>query len=280
MKFLSYFPYLYFVHTRLKKRYQQISWIFIYVVPVSFIYFYYVPLNIFNIILFLLGVTVINMTYENGYIQNDVKTIKKEKNPTLRLSKTELQYFEQNFFLILLVRWIIIVILILIFGFMSSIEQVIKLINIVLILQILYYFYNINRNIINLFLLLPINYIRYFGVVIPFLNNSEIIPFIIFTVFTYPLLKVIEFLKKDSYNIKLFKKLLNNIDLFRIYYYLLNISVFSAILILFDLNVLNLKHLTSSLIISIYFFIYRFLTYFVLKKFSQKLNLEKNWVRN
>lgn len=65
----------------------------------SFLSFY--EKGMFSFLLcYFLSVMLVYNYYEIGYIQNDTETIKKENNPTLRLTMIQLQYYKSHFILI------------------------------------------------------------------------------------------------------------------------------------------------------------------------------------
>lgn len=88
----------YLLKTRLNSLAKFISWNIIYVFPLF--YLAYIKLNfvitIIDFVEILGSIIVVYNFYEIGYIQNDTETIKRESNPTLRVSKDELEYYEEN----------------------------------------------------------------------------------------------------------------------------------------------------------------------------------------
>ena len=84
-----YLPMGYLLKTRLNSLAKFISWNIIYVFPLF--YLAYIKLNfvitIIDFVEILGSIIVVYNFYEIGYIQNDTETIKRESNPTLRVSK-------------------------------------------------------------------------------------------------------------------------------------------------------------------------------------------------
>lgn len=106
-------PFLYFLKTRLKGKVQRVSWVFI---PSFILFNYFASLAEFkNIVLLIISITLINYMYENGYLQNDIKTTKKEKNPTLRLSPEQMQKVDKNWNKIVFLRATVSLVLIALF---------------------------------------------------------------------------------------------------------------------------------------------------------------------
>lgn len=254
-------PFLYFLKTRLKGKVQRISWLFVYFIPSFVLFNFFAPLDEFkNILLLVIGITLINYIYENGYIQNDVKTTKKEKNPTLRLSVENMRYVDKNWLKIILIRTTIIIFLISLFYFISSdLKQTINLFIISLFLQILYLIYNNIRNIWNLILILPINYIRFYGFILPFIISEYLIEFIVITTLLYPLTKVLEFARQSRYNLIKISKFVGNVDIFRVKYYLV-LVIFSLFLFI------QTREYFYFFLISIYYLFFRICTLYLMTK--------------
>lgn len=103
---IFYIPFSYTLSTRVKTVSSCIRLFTKYVFPVAVIAF---CRNGFTIDLLLLGIGfffVYNL-YEIGYIQNDTETIKREVNPTLRLSEPALAFYGRHRFSIYSCRFII-----------------------------------------------------------------------------------------------------------------------------------------------------------------------------
>jgi hypothetical protein len=104
---MSFFfiPIKYFIHTRIASLSKLLSWGIIYVIPTFYILFHYSAYPwLLTTIIYLLQLLIIYNFYETGYIQNDAETIKKENNPTLRLSREELAFYEKRKGIIYTVR--------------------------------------------------------------------------------------------------------------------------------------------------------------------------------
>lgn len=100
---LFFIPMLYSFKTRYKGKVGISAWGVKYLLPVFFISF---GLHGFSLIRFVLGLLFLYGLYEIGYIQNDCETIKKEENPTMRISSYELNFYEKHKVLIYVVRFL------------------------------------------------------------------------------------------------------------------------------------------------------------------------------
>ncbi|MVT07446.1 hypothetical protein [Chitinophaga tropicalis] len=181
--------------------------------------------NIYDYLLLFVGIVLVNYVYENGYLENDVKTIKQENNPTLRLNTEEISVIDDKFRAIFFIRVLIGVLLTTAYFYLAAFASVkvnaYMFLFVLIALQILYIIYNRVRNLLNLFLILPLSLIRFFGFILPLIPERELGAFITLAVLTYPLSKFFEFSTKERFR-KILPWLWNfNIDRFRIIYYLM-----------------------------------------------------------
>ena len=93
-----YIPFYYLFYTRLKTKMEIVSWIIIFIIPQFLITYFYLDLRVDIFFqLFLIAQLIFHTLYEVGYIENDISTTKKEKNPTLRLDKKSATYIKNNY---------------------------------------------------------------------------------------------------------------------------------------------------------------------------------------
>lgn len=257
-----FIPYFYFVKTRLRSNIQRVSWFFVYFLPTFFLFFYLSDFvfSLNNILLYFVSSLLINYIYENGYIQNDVVLTQKEDKPTLRLSPEVMEWSRRNVFYIFLTRFGIAALMLIFVYFLQGHGFSFYLYLVAcLSLQIIYFIYNSVRSLLNLFLILPLSYLRFFGFVLPLVTDKIAIEFIAASLLIYPISKTLEFTKSKKYNLKFFPKLINDIDFFRVKYYL----TVSVILFLFSFFC---SWSYIYLIICVYFFVFRLFAYFLLSK--------------
>lgn len=185
-KISFYLPILYTCNIRFKSKSQIISWIFIYILPVFFSYLFIpgVHLSYKNILLISTGILSIYNLYEVGYIYNDTETIKKEINPTLRLSGPLLKYYYNRKHLIYTIR---LTISLLLSYIIYSLSQSANFIIATYFMLFIFYVYNKIRNRANLplhFLLVTVRFCSIpllFTTTIPYLTSLYLIllfPFI------------------------------------------------------------------------------------------------------
>ncbi|MDN5093704.1 hypothetical protein [Aliarcobacter butzleri] len=194
-------------------------------------------------------------------MQNDIILTKKEKNPNLRIDGEMLFNVRKNILSIFFIRFFIVVILITtIFLLVNDFTIFLKYLLVVLLLQVLYLVYNNIRNIGNLYLILPLSYLRFYGFILPLVEFENLIGFITFTTLLYPFLKMLEFTKQPRYNLPNFSKLVGNVDIFRIKYY----GVLAGIAILYFF--IFESTLQYFIVIVIYYLLFRIGTYLAIYK--------------
>jgi hypothetical protein len=188
-----YIPFLYNYYTRLKSIDKLVSWIIIYILPVLYFSIYLQSGNagIHDFVLALLYIVLLYTLYEIGYIENDTETIKNENNPTIRLNKQLMSFYEGNKYTIYSIR--------IIFGFILSVliyvlsnnrHSVIALI-LAWALLLVFYIYNKIRNIANLYLQILLVAFRYSSCQFLFFDNFNWTVFFL-SVFAFPVLSFVE----------------------------------------------------------------------------------------
>jgi hypothetical protein len=255
--------YFFQVHARTISR--ILSWGLIYFVPV-FLYVYFIGnadiINSFIIFVFL--TTIIYNLYEIGYINNDTETIKKENNPTIRLSIDELKYYENNKKKIYLIRIFIALILIVFVNYLSiklNYEVNLYLFFSLMVLMMLFYkAYNSIRSKMNIVISIILSTFRYVSVPISIINENYLI-LLILVIVIFPLVNLLNWLSKPKYNINFAIRYLKDIELIRVIYY----SILSLILLIFYF-ILSIELIKYFLYVSIYFLFIRVVYFLIMKK--------------
>lgn len=263
-----YIPFLYNYYTRLKSIDKLVSWIIIYILPVLY-FSIYLQLNIggvagiYNFIPALLYIVLIYTLYEIGYIENDTETIKKENNPTIRLNKHLMSYYEKNKYTIYTVRIIFGLILSGLIYILSNDRNSIIALILAWVLLLTFYIYNQIRNMANLYLQILLVTLRYSSCQFLFFDNFNWIVFLL-SIFAFPLLSFIE-RASDVHVNRFYQKwarlcVLNmGLFRFRVFYY----GIANILLIpLYFLSFITLKEW----VIFIYYLIYRIILYLKFRK--------------
>lgn len=251
-----FLPIYYTCYSRLRSNFSRLAWLFTYLFPLLIIG-YLTDISILQVFLLVLS---IYLAYEIGYIYNDCEVVKKEKKPTLRLLEQDLVFYELNKKKIYILR-ILFLCLSLIINYFVYIQYFFFVICTVLGILFSYFLYNSIRNNLNLPIYFLLVWLRYFSFFVFVVNSFELF---IFTLLVYPFCVSIEFSAKDRFFTSRFVKI-KDIDKFRVLYYIL--------LFFLSLTVYFVNPSQNSLIflcLSVYFFIYRFLSFLFLSKLYRK----------
>ncbi len=269
-----FLPFVYLIHTRLKTKFELISWQIIFFVPQLVITYYYLDIrsNIF-IHLFLISQVIFYSIYETGYIQNDIVTTKKEKNPTIRLNKKNFNFVSKNYIKLRNFRYLIALFFLIILYWLDTFTAYrLNLLNFFLVLlftKIIFYIHNSIRNRFTIITYLILAILKYSFPIILFINFDKLsYPFII-TIMIFPILRVIEVVTLNRYKFKSFKNLIGNIDKFRIFYYFILFIGIISLKLFFGLNNINF-YLSISIIL--YFLFFRISCFYLIKNKIYKRN--------
>ena len=245
-----------------------ISWQIIFIIPQFFITSLYteIRLGIF-FQLFLLSQLIFHTLYEIGYIENDNPTIKKEKNPTLRLDKRSATYIESNYKKIIYFRYCGVLLFLGLLYFIDTHfkfeTNVIFFIWLLLFNRIFFYFHNNIRNRFNILTFFILAVTKYIFPLVLFVSIENVLYPIILFVIAFPLLRSIEICMLKRHNFIKFVKIVTNLDKFRILYYLIGSIV---CLVIWYFSVINDQNFRIAILLFVYFLIYRVASYFLIKK--------------
>ncbi|WP_297521425.1 hypothetical protein [uncultured Clostridium sp.] len=219
-------PFFYTLYTRTKGMGKKVAYLFTFIFPVL-LYAVTVAYNnksnflltIVTIIISLIGTMSI---YEIGYIRNDVFTIKKEKNPTLRLRREELEYVEKKIIPILIIKYgiaILSIVLTFVLG-MNFINYIIGLI----LIEVFYFIHNSVRGKLSIGSFFVLSTLRYITPLMVLHTNvvSTIIVFIL--IISIP--RTLEKAAEKKFNIKNLSFIRNsNLNILRAIYYIILLAV-------------------------------------------------------
>ena len=246
---LFYIPFLYMRNTRLLKQGRLLSFIIILILPPIYITtFVQSDFTLANLIKSIIGLIIIQNLYEFGYIQNDAETIKKEINPTMRLSTQQLNYYKFNYLWIYLSRLILSIVLSSILIFISGFKtETLFFLSIAHLLIPIYLIYNNIRNMWNLFLHFILTTIKFTAIQFLFLEKFDWLLFVC-SLFAFPVINLIERAANDRFFPLLAKKY--DITFGRFVYYITLLILLTPLLFL---------HIVSwkLILVFLYYFIYR-----------------------
>src|SRR5690606_31344654 len=218
-------PGFYLFHSRLKRKTEIISLVYVYPLFLFLLIYFWgnfdlVKFSLVFIIYFLIWLSF----YEIGYLENDVFTIKKEKKPTLRISQDEISTVEKNYKKILLFRILIgfsLAVTLYIFKYFDWINlNLLGLFSCILITRIAFWTHNKLRNRWNILTYFSLSCGKYLSAPILFYYHLDnFIPLIMTVLFLFPIPRTLEHAAKIKYNLKILPKIVGNLDRFRIFYY-------------------------------------------------------------
>jgi hypothetical protein len=249
---LFYIPFIYSYQTRFLTPLKFLSWFFIYLFPLLLITaLTVIKFDAYSVIAFLLVVLNTYNLYEVGYIYNDTATIKKELNPTLRLSELQLNYFLAKKREVYASRILLSVLIIgLLSIYFSGTVEIQKIIAISLVLSLVFFLYNSVRSRVNL----PLHFIlvvcRFALVPYVFYPAINVVDLLTLTIFLFPIPNLIERAGEKRFSLTFFQnRFFLNRAVFRDLYYFIGMVVVIAM-------TGDIRDVSS--ILFIYFFAYRF----------------------
>lgn len=214
--FIGITPFGYFYKTRLRGWLKGCMWILIYLVPL--------PYMVFNTEgnswgFFIAAYFGINIAYECGYIVNDVFTTLKEENPTKRISEFERSELARNIWIVMAARGVLMALCVgWAWGSAGFVPAAMLVLALVCVLGIFCY-YNAVRSRVNLYLIGPLNWLRFYGPVAVFwILRGDITPLFL-TWLLYPLVKTLEFSLEPRFGVRWIPAWFQTVDSFRIVYY-------------------------------------------------------------
>ncbi len=267
MKQFFYIPFFYLIHSRLKSKFELISWQIIFFIPVLIITYFYLETrsNIF-IHLFLLSQLIFYSIYEIGYIENDILTTKKEKYPTIRLNSINTRYIKKNYYKIVFSKYLIFTFSFLLLMWIDLWVEYILNIELFLIQIILtrfiFYIHNNVRNRLTIITFFLLSILKYTFPIILFIDISKIHFALILAIISFPILRTIEIFLLKRFNFKFIGKIIKDIDKFRILYYLI---IFFSFNIIYLFKFINFEEFYLALTIILYFLIFRIISFILIK---------------
>ncbi len=280
---MFFIPFVFTKKTRYNSANKIAVYFITYLIPlfmISFLQSY--PQNLtsvsFYLSFFLALVSYVNL-YEVGYIYNECETIKKEKNPTKRLTDFQLEFYEKHKAIIYAERFIVSIALNLLLSFFISKKSVFFFSAAELAMLFIYYVYNNVRGKVTQFVYFFLSAMKYSSLI--FINSEKLsLSIFIAAIFVFPIVRTMEYKAHygaDSDVNLFFRKYIikydvSKITVFRVWatFILLAISV-----ALYLLNVCDL----IPVICCAYIFIYRFALFFAVKcgaKFKGYLKTDDN----
>jgi len=216
-------PFYYLFKSRLKRNHEKISWIIINPIPILFLSLYLGEFSIFDgASIFFMALCIWQSIYEIGYIENDVITTKKEKNPTFRVNAGEDSFLESRRGWIEAARWAIAVST---FLFLISLDQqglrLSAFAGLLIFTRAAFLAHNKIRNRLNILTYFVLSATKYAAIPVLMVRDDTLLFAIAITLTMFPLIRTLEHATKRKYALEWLRKRIDKMNIFRVKYYFL-----------------------------------------------------------
>ena len=205
--------------------------------------------------------------YEWGYIYNDIKAVRHESTPTLRLNKTEIEYGNNHFNQITIARFAIFTVGLLITYLLLPTTNTLITIGLAITCPLLFFCYNQWRSKYNAFLYFWLVASRFVPFVWLIESDQQVLK-TLFILLVYPLEIGVERFSMPNYRSPIIKKIIPNEKekpTFRALYYSIALIILS--------NLLGTSSITLEFALPFFvFWIYRVIVYLKQRKIADSLS--------
>lgn len=245
-------PFFYTLKTRMKGTDKKIAYLFTFIIPViiyAVAYCYLEHKNYATIIPgAIIGLIGVMSIYEIGYLRNDVYAIKREKTPTLRVTKDEMELIKSNIIAISIGKYIIAAACV--GGILALGANWIYYLAGLVLIEVIYHIHNFFRGKISILTFAILSTLRY---VVPLVFiGGDLFTLISTFVLATTIPRTFEKSGDKKFNIKFLQTILTGIDLnyIRIMYYIaLTVNMFAQYSA-FHINIVYI-------VITLYYLVYR-----------------------
>ena len=263
-------PGFYLFYSRLKRKSEILSFLLVYPAIIFLLITIQADFDLIHFsFLFIITLIAWLSFYEIGYLENDAITIKKEQNPTLRIEQGEIKIIQSKFVALQVTRFIYGTGLLFLIFFLSEFVNI--KINIyffifmVILARLAFYFHNTLRSRWNIFTYLTLSITKYLSIPILFLSGYDLLVVSISLFLIFPLPRTIEHGVKVKYGFKGLKKVVGDLDTFRVKYYLTGLLLTTIIYFLIN------EESSLTLVVGFFwFFIFRLGIFILIKKGTYK----------
>ena len=272
---IYYFPFVYMFKSRYKTLAEKISWMIIYALPILIIaYSFNVSYLLFSTI-YLLSIISFVTLYEIGYLENDIVTTQKEKDPQIRIEKDKnIKFIHEKYSNLVICRYFLVGLLLLIlcllyFVFPGLEIYMFQFIIFLILTRFIFKLHNIIRNRFNILTYFLLVSLKYLTPISLFINFKDDFISILGVLVIFPVVRTIEHSTKPKYNLVMIQKKIANKDLFRVIYYLA-LSLLIALIYLLKVDIFMNDKILAFFAVSLIFLTYR-LSILFLTKYRSKL---------
>lgn len=235
MKWLLFLPFGYGFNTRAKTPVHRLSFLALILAPIV--------LNVslmtrmqFDLVIFVLAFLAMYVTYEVGYIFNDVYTANKEKKPTQWLDDDKVAYVHDKFPLLVAMRGLYVSVILVVLYIYKIPNYELFIIGLAL-MTVAFSFHNYFRGKQNVFTDGALQFFKYTIVLLPFGAGMNLALYVLFIYFEIAFERTLEFAIGKKHFLKVLQKY--NIDNLRIVYYII-LFILSMILIAMNKEIISL----------------------------------------
>lgn len=207
-------PFIYFFSTRLKTVEKVSSWLIIYPISIMLAYATFTDStftdstftdqgSLADVGALSIGMIIVYIIYELGYIANDAFTVSQEVNPTLRLSENEISWVKLHWFKIIGVRLIVTMVFLSVASTLAPSGFTVFCM-LLLLMSVSFYLYNQTRGWLNIPLHFVLVVCRFCG---PCMLVMPELIFLGFTILAFPLINLIERGAEPRYKVQWLQRL-------------------------------------------------------------------------
>lgn len=223
-------PGYYLFYSRLIRKSERISWLVVFPFAVLLANIMAAPddsalISGISLLSFLAWLAV----YELGYMENDVFTIDRETNPTLRISGDEMDWIKPNFYKIVGIRLLLFLLLTCLlwyfFAYQFSLAYYVATIGLT---RVVFYLHNRLRSRWNILTYFVLSLGKYLFLAL-ILFELEFPLLLLALALVFPIPRTLEHACKVKYALRPLKALVGEFDLFRVRYYGIGLVAFGVL---------------------------------------------------
>ncbi|MCF2918006.1 hypothetical protein L1266_17665 [Pseudoalteromonas sp. Cn5-37] len=266
--FSFYIPFSYYKYTRLKGKFDLLSWLVIYPLFLLLFFCSSSSFETSSILAFLIAFLAFFSIYEIGYFENDLITTDNESSPTDRLGERKADFLEK-YRGYTFSRYIFSFVFLYIIYFLNYFDffEVVLISFYFILTRFFFFFHNSIRSRFNILTYFSLACSRY--MLAPFLlllHGEANLGGVVSMLFLFPLLRTFEHSSKPKYDMPFNRVFFQQIDFIRVVYY----SFLSLFLYFWS---------SEYFIFSLCFLIYRLLTFLVSKLFKVKRTISSSYLK-
>ncbi|WP_345987981.1 hypothetical protein WCX18_11480 [Sulfurimonas sp. HSL1-2] len=261
-----FLPFSYLFYSRLSAKSEKISWVIIYVIPVLFFSAVVSSMGTLQT----LGIALLAMVgyvslYEIGYLQNDLTTTEKEKEPTNRIRAGDHDFFTRQFGKLIWIRYFYVFSVLLILIVLSWYEldlYIFQNASTLLVSRIAFVLHNRWRDRRNIITFAFLQATKYLALPLLFVSACGSVWAVATLLLIYPIVRTMEYASSEKFQFSSYQALIGSHDTFRVKYYFL-LFIVSICLFFFPGSSEENRIIVVA---TVYFFLFRITAWLLVKK--------------